>query len=279
MGLPGVVIVSRQIDPECQGRHGISKSAENLFVLDDGHRKGRRALVHLDLAAGCSSSRSHGIIGRSAALVEDLKANGPGKAMALPRGGAADDQGRSWVIKKKLLETEPLEGTRTRRSTSIEARSRRRSKSRRSIHMYVVGRPCSSKEADLVDAFSRMGRRHGWRTTRLRRVRGPGRRGAADAKYSNLVIKGNSLPLDWARPRGGPSRRDADRWACRACSRATGACAAAGARRGLWLEAQQGAAGRPKEGAAAAACAMPVMDPNRLGSRPPGAPPGPPRRG
>ena len=156
-----------------------------------------------------------------------------------------------------------------------------------SVTTLWVGATEGVTEADLVDAFYSYGELKAVRLANncafVEFADREAAERAADAKYRNLVIKGNSLPLDWARPRGGPSqKRDADEVGLpgvlpgqQAPALRPELAAAFG------LEAQQGAAGPPQKKARRPPHApYPSMDPNRLGSRPPGAPPpGPPRRG
>ena len=140
-------------------------------------------------------------------------------------------------------------------------------------------------EADLVDAFYSYGELKAVRLANncafVEFADRESAERAADAKYRNLVIKGNSLPLDWARPRGGPSqKRDADEVGLpgvlpgqQAPALRPELAAAFG------LEPNRGRRGRHHKKARRPPHApYPSMDPNRLGSRPPGARlvPGPP---
>ena len=141
-----------------------------------------------------------------------------------------------------------------------------------------VGATEGVTEADLVDAFYSYGELKAVRLANncafVEFADRESAERAADAKYRNLVIKGNSLPLDWARPRGGPSqKRDADEVGLpgvlpgqQAPALRPELAAAFG------LEDQQGPAGPPpqKKARRPPHAPYPSMDPNRLGSRPPG---------
>ena len=226
-----------------------------------------------------------------AALVEDLKANGPEKAMA-----TCPVEVRQMI--KDALGGNKEEAIRNRasgRDTDTQVyinRSKEQKKIEKpadqSICTLWVGATEGVTEADLVDAFYSYGELKAVRLANncafVEFADRESAERAADAKYRNLVIKGNSLPLDWARPRGGPSqKRDADEVGLpgvlpgqQAPALRPELAAAFG------LEAQQGAAGPPpqKKARRPPHAPYPSMDPNRLGSRPPGAPPpGPPRRG
>ena len=112
-----------------------------------------------------------------------------------------------------------------------------------SICTLWVGATEGVTEADLVDAFYSYGELKAVRLANncafVEFADRESAERAADAKYRNLVIKGNSLPLDWARPRGGPvaEARCGRGGPARRAPGPTGACAAPGARRGLWSRA------------------------------------------
>ena len=224
------------------------------------------------------------------ALVEDLKAKGAAKVMhecplevrqmlkdagsgvnkeeaIRNRASGRDDQSRGYV-------------SRSREKRQIEAPADT------SITTLWVGATEGLAEADLVDAFYSFGELKAVRLANgcafVEFADRSAAQSAADAKYRNLVIKGNSLPLDWARPRGGPAKRGhADEEGVGLPGVLPGEAPPAlrpelqDALRSWGAAPAQGAPPPPKRacgGARPPHAPYPSMDPNRIGSRP-GPPP------
>ena len=289
----GVIIVSKTNRiRECEGRHGLSEICRRSVRSGwPGPVQGSQGYLSIPTLLWAvlfpEPARNHR--DECAALVEDLKANGPGK-------GHGDCPVEVRQMIKDALGGNKEEAIRNRasgRDTDTQVyinrvKSRRRSKSL-PINPYVhcgSARRRGITEADLVDAFYSYGELKAVRLANncafVEFADRESAERAADAKYRNLVIKGNSLPLDWARPRGGPSqKRDADEVGLPGVLPGQQAPALRPElpRPLVWSPTGPGGASPTKEGAAAAARAVPVHGPEPARVAAARAPPARPRRG